>query len=85
MRWLRQAVIVLIARPVARMFTGADIIGREKLPLKGPAILVANHPSHVDTVLLLTIYPSKALDRVRPAAAAVCLYESARGRQGVSG
>ncbi|THD53590.1 lysophospholipid acyltransferase family protein [Phenylobacterium sp.] len=70
MRWLRRAVIVVIARPIARMFTGADIIGREKLPLKGPAILVANHSSHVDTVLLLTIYPSKALDRVRPAAAA---------------
>jgi 1-acyl-sn-glycerol-3-phosphate acyltransferase len=70
MRWLRQAVIVLVARPIARMFTGADIVGREKLPLTGPAILVANHSSHVDTVLLLTIYPSKALDRVRPAAAA---------------
>lgn len=70
MRWLRRTVIVLIARPIARIFTGADIVGREKLPLKGPAILVANHSSHVDTVLLLTIYPSKALDRVRPAAAA---------------
>jgi 1-acyl-sn-glycerol-3-phosphate acyltransferase len=70
MRWLRRAVIVCIARPIARVFTGADIVGREKLPLKGPAILVANHASHVDTVLLLTIYPSKALDRVRPAAAA---------------
>ncbi len=70
MRWLRQLVIVLIARPIARVFTGADVVGREKLPLKGPAILVANHSSHVDTVLLLTIYPSKALDRVRPAAAA---------------
>jgi 1-acyl-sn-glycerol-3-phosphate acyltransferase len=70
MRWLRRAVIVCIARPIARMFTGADIVGREKLPLKGPAILVANHSSHVDTVLLLTIYPSRALDRVRPAAAA---------------
>jgi 1-acyl-sn-glycerol-3-phosphate acyltransferase len=69
-RWLRRAVIVMIARPIARVFTGADIVGREKLPLKGPAILVANHASHVDTVLLLTIYPSKALDRVRPAAAA---------------
>ncbi len=70
MRWLRQAVIILVARPIARVFTGADIVGRQKLPLKGPAILVANHSSHVDTVLLLTIYPSEALDRVRPAAAA---------------
>jgi 1-acyl-sn-glycerol-3-phosphate acyltransferase len=70
MRWLRRMAIVLAARPLARIFTGADLVGRERLPLKGPAILVANHASHVDTLLLLTIYPSKALDRVRPAAAA---------------
>ncbi|HEX5379102.1 MAG TPA: lysophospholipid acyltransferase family protein [Phenylobacterium sp.] len=70
MRWLRRFVLVLIARPIARIFTGADIIGREKLPLRGPAILAANHASHVDTILMLTLYPSKALDRVRPAAAA---------------
>jgi 1-acyl-sn-glycerol-3-phosphate acyltransferase len=70
MRWLRRAVIALVARPLARVLTGADIVGRERLPLKGPAILVANHASHMDTILLLTIYPSRALDRVRPAAAA---------------
>lgn len=70
MRWFRRAAIVTVFRPLARVFTGVDIVGRERLPLRGPAILVANHASHVDTVLLLTIYPSKALDRVRPAAAA---------------
>jgi len=70
MRWLRLLAIVLVARPLARVFAGADIVGRERLPLKGPAILVANHASHMDTILLLTIYPSRALDRVRPAAAA---------------
>jgi len=69
MRWLRRVAIVVLFRPLARVFTGADIVGRERLPLQGPAILVANHASHVDTLLLLTIYPSKALDRVRPAAA----------------
>jgi 1-acyl-sn-glycerol-3-phosphate acyltransferase len=70
MRWLRVMTLVLVARPLARIFTGADIVGRERLPLKGPAIIAANHASHVDTLLLLTMYPSKALDRVRPAAAA---------------
>ena len=70
MRWFRRFVLVLIGRPIARVFTGADIVGREKLPLKGPAILAANHASHVDTILMLTLYPSKGLDRVRPAAAA---------------
>ena len=70
MRLFRRLVLVLIARPIARIFTGADIVGRERLPLKGPAILVANHASHVDTILMLTLYPSRGLDWVRPAAAA---------------
>jgi 1-acyl-sn-glycerol-3-phosphate acyltransferase len=70
MRWLRRLVLVGLFRPLARIFTGADVVGREHLPLKGPAILAANHASHVDTFLLLAMYPSQALDRVRPAAAA---------------
>ena len=70
MGWFRRLILVLIARPIARIFTWADIVGRERLPLIGPAILAANHASHVDTILMLTLYPSKALNRVRPAAAA---------------
>ncbi len=68
-RWLRLALIVAVARPVARFFTGADVLGRERLPLKGPAIIAANHNSHVDTLLLLTIFKARALHLVRPAAA----------------
>lgn len=67
---LRLAFIVLLARPLARMFTGADIDGRERLPKTGPAIIAANHASHVDTLLLLTIFPAATVGRVRPAAAA---------------
>jgi len=70
MAWFRRLVLTAVARPLARIFTGADVVGREHLPLKGPAIVVANHASHVDTLLLLTIFPSRALERVRPAAAA---------------
>lgn len=70
MRWLRFLLLILIARPLALFMTGADVSGRERLPLKGPAIVAANHSSHVDTLLLLAIFPSRALMRVRPAAAA---------------
>lgn len=69
-QWLRLILIVLLARPLARLLTGADVSGRERLPLKGPAIIAANHNSHVDTLLLLTIFPARALHRLRPAAAA---------------
>ena len=70
MRWLRLLLLILVARPLALFMTGADVSGRERLPLKGPAIVAANHSSHVDTLLLLAIFPSRALARVRPAAAA---------------
>jgi 1-acyl-sn-glycerol-3-phosphate acyltransferase len=70
MNVLRVAMLVAVARPLARFFTGADIVGRERLPVNGPAIVAANHASHVDTLLLLTMFPARTLDRVRPAAAA---------------
>ena len=68
-RWLRLALIVAVARPLARLFTGADVTGRERLPVTGPAIVAANHNSHVDTLLLLTIFKARAVHLVRPAAA----------------
>ncbi|MFZ4606733.1 MAG: lysophospholipid acyltransferase family protein [Caulobacter sp.] len=70
MRFLRWLLLLLIVRPIARFMTGADVTGREHLPLKGPAIVAANHNSHMDTLLLLSIFPSRAVLRVRPAAAA---------------
>jgi 1-acyl-sn-glycerol-3-phosphate acyltransferase len=70
MGWLRFLLLVLAARPLALFLTGADVTGRERLPLKGPAIVAANHSSHVDTLLLLAIFPSRAVARVRPVAAA---------------
>lgn len=70
MAWLRLLFLTLIARPLAQVMTGADVIGRERLPARGPAIVVANHNSHVDTLLLLTIFPAATMARLRPAAAA---------------
>jgi 1-acyl-sn-glycerol-3-phosphate acyltransferase len=70
MTWLRTLLIALVFRPTARVLTGADITGREHLPRRGPAIVAANHNSHVDTLLLLSLFPAGALRYVRPAAAA---------------
>ncbi|MGD9982285.1 MAG: lysophospholipid acyltransferase family protein [Hyphomonadaceae bacterium] len=67
---LRRYGLMLIVRPVARLLFGLDVIGQEKLPAKGPAIVAANHNSHVDTVVLLCLFPSKLLPKIRPVAAA---------------
>lgn len=70
MSWFRIILLTLVAKPLARVFTGVDVVHRERLPTKGPAIVAANHASHVDTLLLLTIFPARTIGRVRPAAAA---------------
>ena len=70
MNLARLAFLTLVARPLALFLTGADVIGREHLPKAGPAIVAANHASHVDTLLLLTIFPARLMSRLRPAAAA---------------
>ncbi len=69
MAWLRWLLILLIARPVAKFMTGADVTGEEYLPTRGPAIIVANHNSHMDTLLMLSIFPARIVGKVRPAAA----------------
>lgn len=70
MAWLRLILLVLIAKPLARLLVGADVCGPGRLPERGPAIVAANHNSHVDTFLLLALFSARALPRVRPVAAA---------------
>ena len=65
----RGLALRFIAGPVARLLTGADVLGAGKLPLEGPAIVVANHNSHIDTLLLLSVFPARVLHKVRPVAA----------------
>lgn len=66
----RNAFLRLVIRPLALLFTGAEVRHRERLPTTGPAIIAANHNSHVDTALLLSIFHPDVLGKVRPVAAA---------------
>lgn len=67
---IRRYGLMLVVRPIARLLFGLDTIGAEKLPKDGPAIVAANHNSHVDTIVLLCLFPSKLLPKLRPVAAA---------------
>ncbi|MDY0872728.1 lysophospholipid acyltransferase family protein [Dongia rigui] len=69
-RWLRLLLAILFLRPVAFMMLGLTVKGRENLPKAGPAIVIANHNSHLDTLVLLSLMPLGQLDKVRPVAAA---------------
>ncbi|GAB4184706.1 MAG: lysophospholipid acyltransferase family protein [Simkaniaceae bacterium] len=40
------------------------------MPRKGPAIVIANHNSHLDAVVLMSLFPLKSLGKIHPIAAA---------------
>lgn len=60
----------MIIRVMILFVLGINIRRRELLPKKGPAIIVANHNSHLDTMLLMSLYPLSMQEHVKPAAAA---------------
>jgi 1-acyl-sn-glycerol-3-phosphate acyltransferase len=67
---LRLLFFGTIVRLVVLVVIGLRIIDRARLPRTGPAIICANHNSHLDTLVLMTIFPLRLLAKLRPVAAA---------------
>lgn len=66
LRWLYFRILI---RFVVSIILGLNVRHRERLPLKGPAIIAANHNSHLDTMVLITLL-GKTLRHTHPVAAA---------------
>lgn len=69
-RVLKILFFAFIVRPLVFVILGLNIRGREKLPKHGPAIIASNHNSHLDTMVLMSLYPLSKIHKIRPVAAA---------------
>lgn len=66
---LKKILFALLVKPLVFVIIGLNIRHRQRLPEKGPAIIVANHNSHLDTLVLMSLFKLKLLPKVRPVAA----------------
>ena len=67
---LKQFFFFFIVRPIILLIAGVNIRNRDRLPQKGPCIIVANHNSHIDTMVLMSLFPIAKIGHIRPVAAA---------------
>ena len=70
-RLVRAVLLDNLTRPLAHIVASPEVRGDEILELvEAPAIYVANHASHVDTGLLLSVLPTRVRHKTVVAAAA---------------
>ena len=67
---LKKIFFALFVRPLVLIISGVRVVGKEKLPLQDPCIIAANHNSHLDTMVLMSLFPLSKINQVRPVAAA---------------
>ena len=69
-RFLKILFFALLVKPMVLLGLGLNVFFKAKLPKQGPAIVVANHNSHLDTLVLMSLYPLSQIHKIRPVAAA---------------
>ncbi len=68
-RLLRFLFYAVLVRTIVKIVLGLNVRHLNRLPKEGPAVIVANHNSHLDTMVLMSLFPLKLLPIINPVAA----------------
>ncbi|MCO4352472.1 lysophospholipid acyltransferase family protein [Staphylococcus agnetis] len=66
---MRNVLFTLIVRPIVFIVLGLNIRNYERLKKQGPLVVIANHNSHLDTLVLMSLFRGNSFKHVRPFAA----------------
>lgn len=58
----------LVVKPIVFIVLGLNIRGRNNLPTNS-AVIAPNHNSHLDTLVIMSLYPLSQIYKIRPVAA----------------
>lgn len=67
---LRYLFYLFVVKPLVYICLGLNVHNSENLPKKGPAIIISNHNSHLDTLVLMSLFPTHVMLDISPVAAA---------------
>lgn len=70
--FLKYITFLVFVKPFVYLVLGVNVSGIENLPKikKGASIIVANHNSHIDTLLLMSLFTCSQILKIHPVAAA---------------
>jgi len=74
--FLRRLVHLLFLRPLIRLIFGVNVIGRENYNFDEKCIIIANHNSHLDILLLFSLLPAHRISSTHPVAEKVYFSKS---------
>ncbi len=66
---LKYLFFFFCVKPFVHVVLGISVKNPQNLPRKGPVILIANHNSHIDTLVLMCLFTTSQLLKVHPVAA----------------
>lgn len=69
---IKYLIFFIFVKPFIYLVLGVNVSGIDKLPKinKGASIIVANHNSHIDTLLLMSLFTCSQILKIHPVAAA---------------